>query len=444
MLRIRWTDTTDDSTVLIGWQQPSMVLATLFLNFIFWFMPAQKFWFSGPSTTYFVSLGMVAAFVLALFFLAPALAAHNRRQSLFQVAEASFGVVPALGFRTACAALCILWIAGMATTVSLFLINLLHRHRSAIEVVLFSTVCILFLFATGLQSLRTSARLAFFTNKLGIVLLIAAAIRVSRYIPSAWGDLGGAVIETDQVWTRIAEPLMMIGPMALLAADFGARTRTRKDVVLIGIFGFAVPMVTTLFVVSLIQRAAYHWHSGLGNSVNIGTALWGGDSERYAPQWFMLTLMTVFGFARLSVYMWRAAVAPLTRGRRSWLVVLAAAILIAEVLSVIPNDNGIFMRSLEVSARLGACVAAVLSADSLLSRWVIRRTRTVAWSSLMFVIVGCLAGGSMSFWYGPDYELHLTASILIPYGVSFVLCLAGRAIECRTAVTSPDAPGAET
>jgi hypothetical protein len=130
---IRWTDAPDDPTALFGWPLPSMVLATLFLNFIFWYIPAHQFFLSGPSTVYFSSLGMVTAFVFALFFLGPALAAHSRRQSLFQVAEASFGVVPAIGFRIACAALCVLWIAGTTTTVSLLLRNLLQRRVSTVE-----------------------------------------------------------------------------------------------------------------------------------------------------------------------------------------------------------------------------------------------------------------------------------------------------------------------
>jgi hypothetical protein len=154
----------------------------------------------------------------------------------------------------------------------------------------------LFLFATGLQDLRTSAKLAFFTNKLGIALLIAAALRVRVYLPDAWNQPGVMETVAGSIWPRIAQPLTIIGPMALLAADFGCYSRTRKDVALIGLFGLAVPMTVTLFAVSLVQRAAYHWRSDLGGLANIALALWGGDSRWYQPQWMCLALITSFGF----------------------------------------------------------------------------------------------------------------------------------------------------
>src|ERR1039458_8068779 len=119
MPRIRWSGPTDDPAALFGWQLPSLVLATLFLNFFFWFIPADHFWSSGSPTVFVVSLGMLTALALVLFFLGPAFTAHETRRSLFQVAEASFGVVPALGFRICCAVMCLFWVAGVCGRLTL-------------------------------------------------------------------------------------------------------------------------------------------------------------------------------------------------------------------------------------------------------------------------------------------------------------------------------------
>jgi hypothetical protein len=419
-----------------------MILATLFFNLFFWDYPAEHFCFNGSPTGYIVSLAAAMAFVLTLFFLGPALAAHKTRRSLFHVVEASFGKVPAIAFRIGCAALCILWIVGIAAVSSLFVRYLLQRSLSRVELGLFAIFSILFLLATGLQSLRTSAKLAFFSNKLGLALLIAAAIRVSRYLPDAWDDMGLAISDANHVWLHIAAPLVVIGPMALLAADFGYRTHTRKDVVLIGTFGLALPMGLILFLTSLIQRAASHWYPYSGYPANMNVALWGADSEHYRPQWVALALVTLFGFARFFVFMLRATVAPLVPKRKSWLVVLGAVVLAGATLSVIADQTPILTRNLELAARLAACIAAILSADYLVGRWIIRRTRTVDWPALLFVIVGCTAGGPMSFWQ-VDYEAHIVGSILLTYAASFVSCLVGRAIEVRVTVISSGTPVAD-
>ena len=138
MRRIRWTDLPEDPAMLSGWQLPSLVLATLFFNFFFWYVPATTFPFIGSPILYLASLGTVIALVAVFFFLCPALAAHRTRKSLFQLAEASFGVVPAIGFRIGCVMLCMLWLAG--TTGVLFnnvLRFVLQRSLTLVEVSLF-------------------------------------------------------------------------------------------------------------------------------------------------------------------------------------------------------------------------------------------------------------------------------------------------------------------
>ena len=420
MPRIRWSGPTDDPAALFGWQLPSLVLATLFLNFFFWFAPADHFWFSGSPTVFVASLGTLTALVLVLFFLGPAFAAHETRRSLFQLAEASFGVVPALGFRICCAVLCVLWIAGVSGTLTFKILGfLLQRSFSVVESGLVAGGLMLFLFATGLQDMRTSAKLAFFTNKLGIALLIAAALRVRSYLPGVWNHLGAMETAAGSTWPPIAQPLMIIGPMALFAADFGCYSRTRRNVALIGVFGLAVPMTVALFAVSLIQRAAYRWRSDLGGLASIMVALWGGDSRWYQPQWICLALITVFGSARFGVRMWRAALAPVADNKRLRWAVFASTLLVGAVVSA--SQSPVFFGRSELAARFAICAAAVLSADYVARRWRAQQIRTVDWVSLVSFLTGWAAGYFLTFRPG--------ASILIPYAASFVLCLIGRTVQ---------------
>jgi hypothetical protein len=373
---------------------------------------------------------MLTVLVLVLFFLGPAFAAHETRRSLFQLAEVSFGVVPALGFRICCAVLCVLWVAGVPGTLPFKILwFFLQRSLSVVESGLVAGVLMLFLFATGLQDMRTSAKLAFFTNKLGIALLIAAALRVRSYLPGVWNHLGAMEAAAGSVWPRIAQPLTIIGPMALLAADFGCHSRTRRDVALIGVFGLAVPMTAALFAVSLIQRAAYRWRSDLGGLASIMVALWGGDSRWYQPQWICLALITVFGSARFGVRMWRAALAPAVDNKRLRWAVLASTLLVGAVVSA--SQSPVFFGRSELAARFAICAAAVLSADYVARRWRTQQTRAADWVSLVSFLAGLAAGYLLVFWAVADWESRLTASILIPYAISFVLCLIGRAVQRR-------------
>jgi len=426
MVRIHWTDVADDAAMPVGWRLPSLILATLFLNIFFWYVPANHFSFTGSPAIYCFSLGIVTGLVLLLFFLGPALSAHAAQCSLFQVAEASFGQIPGLAFRLCCAALCVLWIAGMCASLALaFLRFIFNRDFPVTEAVLLSGLLVAFLFVTGLQGLRTSAKLAFFTNKLGMALLIAAAIRVRAFLGDAWIDLHGSGAMPDSVWLRVAEPLMIVAPMALLASDFGSRSRTRKDVALIGVFGLALPMAFILFAVSLIQRAAYHWRMDLGGLANILLALWGGDSRWYQPQWMLLALITSFGVARFSVRMCNAALSPITENRKARLCMLAAAAIAATAISA--GRFQVF--DMEAAARFAASAAAIITADRVVKRSRPQHVRMVDWGSLISFLAGWAGGQWLASWAGSSYEPQLAASILTSYATSFTVALAGRAIQ---------------
>ncbi|HUE00087.1 MAG TPA: hypothetical protein VMR62_10990 [Bryobacteraceae bacterium] len=85
---------------------------------------------------------------------------------------------------------------------------------------------VLFLFLTGLQSVRTSARLALFTNKLSIAILIAAFIRVH----DGWAAVlagfptQGQPPAVQQICHGLSQLAFYVAPLLLLAADSAART----------------------------------------------------------------------------------------------------------------------------------------------------------------------------------------------------------------------------
>ena len=425
MLRIRWTDPAEDPEALHGWREPSLILATLFLNFFFWYAPADGFSFNTSFAVIFGSL--VALVVLAMMlFLVPALAAQEARRTLFEIVEVSFGTVAGFGFRLACGALCVFWVAGMTGALGFrFSMAVLNREFSLAQSGPWLAVLVLFVFATGQQGLRASAKLASFTNKLGIALLIAAALRVRGNLTLSWSDPQNLSLIVRDVWGRIAEPLVIVGPMAFLAADFGARARTRKDVALIGVMGLAVPMVLTLFAVGLIQNAAHGLLLGNTNIQNIAVALWGGDSRRYSFAWMLVAVVTSFGTARFAVRTGTAAVSPVVKGRYTRLAVMGLALLGCVVLSLgeIPLND-----ALDLTAGFAASAAAVVSADYLTRKWRHQEIARVDCIGLISFLGGWAVNGGLAFWYGPFYEVRLTGSILISYGVSFALCIAGRTV----------------
>jgi hypothetical protein len=414
---------TEPAEAEVNWPIPAVILATLFLNFFFWYGPARLFYFD-TTTAYFGSILGVTVVVSILFFMAPALAAHETGRSLFSVVEGSFGVIPAIAFRIGAAGFCVLWIARISTTAGL--IAKINRDFSGVQLAAFSLVLILFLLATGLQSLKTTAKLALFTAKLGLALLIVAAIRVYPNVSAAlshpWTPFRGV-----DALSLMAVPLYVIGPMALLAADFGYRTRTRKDVGFVGLFGLALPLACTLIAVSILQTAAHFGPNG--NYANMMSALVGQESRKYYPLWLSIAMITIFGFARFNVQVLRSALGPLQqRSPVLWIALLICMIAAAAALS--NNLSPAIERISEISARVAAAIAAVLTADYLLRG---RRTsaRFVDLFALLFVILGCAAGGPTSFWEGSHYERSLALSILLPYAASFVSCLIGREIEYR-------------
>jgi hypothetical protein len=197
MIRIRWSDSQSESpTSAVYWGWHSLVLGTLFFNFAFWAEWARSFPFSGPPLHYFYLLAGGTSLTFCLFYLGPALAVQASHRSLFDLAALSLGSLPALAFRLCCVMFLATWITQFVGLI-VFAVSewpFFRRASSPVEPALLSAAFLAFLFATGLQKMRTTAKLALFTDKLAVAILIAALIRVRGGLPPLWNAFSHATV----------------------------------------------------------------------------------------------------------------------------------------------------------------------------------------------------------------------------------------------------------
>ena len=260
------------------WREPALILAAIFFSFAFWYSDATYYPLFGPhyllwgALTAVVTLGLTAG-----FFLGPAM--RVRERGLFPAVADSMGRIPALAVRALSVVFLVWWIAGMLAMASRLIF--LFRKPSCLESVpatwTVGAVILLFLFATGVRSQRTLAKLAMFSIKLGIAVLIAAAVRVR----DGWDAVAHGfpeVIGRSVLWSfpsggsRLA---FYFAPLLFLGAAACWRLRSRGDVVRVALAGVALPLFGTLVVVSLICVAVGHtelYRPSL--NPNIAMALW--------------------------------------------------------------------------------------------------------------------------------------------------------------------------
>lgn len=403
-----------------GWQMPAAVFAALFLNLAFWDVAGR--WFGGPPRLLFGAPGLLAGVVFGLFYLGPALAVQRRQTPLFEVMEESFGVVPAAAIRVLCAILCVVWVSTIPSVAKwVFRTYAGTSGLSGIEPAALAMVVTLFVFATAERGLLASGKMALFTSKLGIALLIAGALRVREYWPEVWTGFVGDTVRHGSVWHMVSEAMMIAVPMALLAADLGGWMRSSKDVLRAGIAGLMVPLLLAIPAVSLMARGASH----TGSPGSIVCALWCDMTVRYQVPWMAAATMTMFGWGRFGVTMFGRALAldRMVRRKRLGVVVIGWAAVVA-LCSWEPPVMG---HALEAAAVVAAIAAAVLSADLVVGKRRPCARRMVDWVGLVVAASGLCAADVVGYFGG--YGETVTFEILVPYGVSFGVCVVARGLE---------------
>ncbi len=269
-----------------------------------------------------------------------------------------------------------------------------------------------------MQNLRTSAKLAIFTNKLSIAILIAALIRVHVGWPSAWKALSHSSGFMQQVtdWRRVPFLFFYFAPLALLASDFGQRSRTRKEAALIGVVGLALSFAVSLFVAGFIAQATYGLHLNRGNGSTIGAALFHDISTRYLPPRMMVTGITLFGSARFGIRALANSVPFDGRTvRRGVFALLACCIVILAVATPESTHS-----ALEMVTRCLVAATAVFTADFIAGTWRVERQKKVAWIG----IIALAAGLATPLLEMPSLTEPWWYPWLLPsYSLSFITCL---------------------
>jgi hypothetical protein len=244
----------------------------------------------------------VALLFSAVFFIGPALAARASGHSLFAAIENSLGSLPAFALRICSVLFLILWIASLIAAPAGLYSYVWHlRDFSLIESALYSARLLTYLFVTGLHSLRTEARMAMFSNKLGIAVLFAALIRVHQGWPVVFGasELTKQGPSPSGLWQGLSELAFYVAPLALLATDFGPRIGSRRLMIMTGLMGIALPLFGTLFFIGVLTLAAFASpFNRPGLMTSVGMALVGGAARAAVTPRIMIATVTAFGAVR--------------------------------------------------------------------------------------------------------------------------------------------------
>jgi hypothetical protein len=450
-MRVRWDDRRWEDALYIDWRLPALLLATLFLNFAFFFDRTSRIPFSGPPLVYCALLGAAALLLVGLFYIGPAFAAQASRLPLFEIVERSLGSVPAFGFRLCCALFLSLWLAHLLPLFLFLGVKWTLREKwTPLAIGFLSGAVLLYLFATGLSSLRTNAKLALFTNKLALALVIAALVRVREGWSYAWGSLlvPNGSWSFPEIIHQLGSLLFCYAPLAFLASDFGRRSCTKKAAATIGLCGLAIPLCFAMCLAGFLDQATYATHRNLGGLANFAVALWGGDSERFIPAKAMLAAVTIFGAARLGARQLASSLSIPGWHPKALRLTLGLFVCVIATISAVSSLN--LSGALEWSSRIIVAAAAVIAADFATRHSLTARSTRFDWGGL----VACAAGlgapyylawlrdavfvvTGVSFSAGVSFEDWWHPWILPIYGITFMVCLivrfAGRVTRPRTA-----------
>jgi hypothetical protein len=349
---------------------------------------------------------------------------------LFLVIEDSLGSIPAFGVRVCCISFLTLWMAALIGPPMILLSNL-ERDISSTELGIGAAAVLMFLFVTGQQRFQTRARLAAFTNKLGIAILVAALLRVHEGWPALLGPFSP---DEDRgwlwyTWSEFSMLALYVAPLALLAADLSRRSYGRRQVAIFGLMGVALPLFVVLLLVGMIGIATHaspYYQPSL--SPTVAMALWSKAARSALPARVLVAAVTIFGAVRFGgSSLIEASPISTAAGARRWLLLACFSGTIAWCsLHLFPA----FSPVLGWSARCLAVTGAVITVDFLTGRRHAEQPRTIDWVSLFAVVGGlaaplCIPHGDVAEtqfpWWSPW--------VLPCYVVAFLLCLGGRFLQ---------------
>jgi hypothetical protein len=287
-------------------------------------------------------------------------------------------------------------------------------------------------YLTGCQSVKVNAALAKFTIRLAVAILLAALIRVRSgwpAIPTGFDQFSRRSLVED-TWRGFSNLSFYVAPLALLASAYGTRLAGRKPVAMTGLFGIVVPLAGSLAIVTAIDVATHasQFYRPSGPA-SIAMALISGVSrtrERAILLIFVVTILGAlrFGIARLK----ETAAVRWVSPRYAWIPFggLISAIVWYAVHPDRENIDTVF----EFCVQSLAAACAILSVDAITQRG-IREPQAFDWAATLSLICGIGVPAFIRFWRsGMDEDSWGHPWLLSSYGISFVVCLAARALAC--------------
>jgi hypothetical protein len=285
----------------------------------------------------------------------------------------------------------------------------------------------LFLLYTGLQSFRNTAKLAFFKDKLGFALLIAALWRVR----DGWSVVSrvhfdGIYPSCLVIWQGFPELATYLIPFGLLAAGLAPHLRDRKQFALTVTMGVTMPLFISLLLAGIIAVAtsgSFIYQPSL--TPNVGMALFGKAASSALPGRLMIAAITTFGAARFCIGS-TSLLFPMSTPRWRWAALVTCCLGISWF-SFHPSAHA-FESGMQFLVKCLAVISAIITADLISRRRI--AARRIDWPGCSAFLLGISLP-----WYFPHDPLELTPNpwwypwLLQGYVVAFVATIIARALE---------------
>lgn len=425
MRRICWFEhEPEEPSRPIEWRAAAAILASLFLNFTFWMAIADRFWLFCQVSAYALLLAGVTLLATILAVVGPGAVALAQKRSLPGLIETSLGGLFVHALRWICVGFSILWVASCVSLPSRWWSYLRQPSWAAIAV---AATLPPYLFYSGVQSLRNTAKLAFFTDKLAIALLLAALWRV-RDGWSALNDIhfDGSYPVAREIWSGFTELAAYLIPFGFLAAGLAPRLRNRTHAGLAVSVGVAAPLFFTLLmagVIGVVTHASVVYQPSL--TPNVGMALFGKAAPSALPSRWMIAAITTFGTARFCIRS-TTLIFPLVTSKWRWIALVTSCIGIGW-LSLHPFEHA-FESGLQFLANCLSVMSAIVTADFISHRQL--TSRRLDWSGCSAFFLGVLLP-----WYAPHPPMELSPNpwwypwLLPCYFVAFVALITARTVE---------------
>jgi hypothetical protein len=418
-MRIRWSDADDGSSPL-DWRIPSAILATLFLNFFFWFAYGLDLQVFGSFAADAAAADGLALAIVVLFFLGPARASQAAGRPLLETIDRSFGTIPAVCVRLGCVAFLITWIAAMISLETRISGSAFQSGLSRRESIWLGAVLLLYLLATSIQGVRTTAKLATLTNHLAIAMLLAAAIRVRQGSYAIFDVTAASNLRS--IWYGLSTTFDYAAPLAFLAAGFAFRLKGKRSLTKVAALGLVLPLggaLSMTLLIGIMTHASSFYTPSLPPAVMM--ALWSKTPLSYARPAHLLAVVTAFGAIRIGFRWLRECVLIMVPTRWvtvSLLICAAAAIglTLKQEWDRIP---------FEMPAIWLAATAAVMTADATIARRRTASARMVDWVGVIAFLAGCVVPIVVRWWLVLDEWSY--PWIPSAYAIAFVVCICGRA-----------------